>query len=162
MRRIVFLCLTSAAVLFAATAAQAQTPPQATGVSYEVAAGGGSECACQPTCCESSCCDSCCGHWLEGFTLADWLGIDTECYEIGGWTQLGYTDNNIPLSQAYNDLLSFQDVPDHLHLNQQWFYFGKKVNGECGFDLGGRIDVVYGTDAQKTQSFGNPNAGVRN
>jgi hypothetical protein len=155
--------LTSAAVLFAATTANAQMPTQATGVSYEMAAGGeGGGCGCAPSCCESDCCD-CCNHWLEDFSLMNWLGIDPECspWEIGGWTQMGYHDNNQPLSQAYNDLLSFNDVPDHLHLQQQWFYFGKKVDGSCGFDLGGRVDVVYGTDAQKTQAFGNPNAGVR-
>jgi hypothetical protein len=124
-------------------------------------------CACEPVtcnsaCCESDCCD-CCNHWLEDFSLMNWFGIDPECspWEIGGWTQMGYHDNNQPLSQAYNDLLSFNDVPDHLHLQQQWFYLGRKVDGSCGFDLGGRIDVVYGTDAQKTQAFGNPGAGVR-
>ena len=57
--------------------------------------------------------------------------------------------------------LVFDDVPDHMHLGQQWFYLGRTVDGSGGFDLGGRIDVVYGTDAQKTQAFGNPNAGVR-
>jgi hypothetical protein len=35
------------------------------------------------------------------------------------------------------------------------------VDGSDGFDIGGRIDTIYGTDAQKTQSFGNPGAGVR-
>ena len=73
----------------------------------------------------------------------------------------GLHHNNVPLSQAYNDLLSFNDVPDNVNLNQQWFYVEKTVDGSCGCDLGGRIDVVYGTDAQKTQAFGNPNAGVR-
>ena len=67
----------------------------------------------------------------------------------------------MPLSQAYNDLLSFDDVPDHFHLGQQWFYLGRRPTARAGLDLGGRIDVVYGTDAQKTQAFGNPGAGVR-
>ena len=35
-------------------------------------------------------------------------------------------------------------------------YIEKTVDGSCGWDLGGRIDAIYGTDAQKTQAFGNP------
>ena len=73
-----------------------------------------------------------------------------------------YYDNNIPLSQAYDDLLSFDDIPDHFNLAQQWFYLGQdRSTVRTGFDIGGRIDVIYGTDAQKTQAFGNPGAGVR-
>jgi hypothetical protein len=67
----------------------------------------------------------------------------------------------VPLSQAYNDLLSFDDVPDHFHVGQQWFYIGHEADGSSGLGLGGRIDMLYGTDAQKTQAFGNPGAGVR-
>jgi len=176
MCRSALLYLTSAAVLFAAAAAKAQTPTQATAASYGMVgvADVQCDCACDSNACDSgNCCNSCCDPWCScnGYS---WLANDLSgcwlpelgfkscpCWEIGGWTQLGYTDNNIPLSQTYNDLLSFNDVPDHLHLNQQWIYAGKKADGSYGFDIGGRVDVVYGTDAQKTQAFGNPNAGVR-
>lgn len=122
---------------------------------------------CSDPCCGDGCdCGSGCGGGLlgavEGFTLASAIGLaDDSQYQIGGWTAMGYSDNNVPLSQAYNDLLSFDDVPDHFHLNQQWFYIGRALSGD-GFDVGGRIDMLYGTDAQKTQAFGNPGAGVRN
>jgi hypothetical protein len=99
---------------------------------------------------------------VESFSLASALGLDPALFTIGGWSQLGYHDNNNPLSQAYNDLLSFNDVPDNFHLQQQWLYIARAANGSRGFDVGGRIDVVYGADAQKMQAFGNPNAGVRN
>jgi hypothetical protein len=128
------------------------------------------ECGAADACCDDGCCgDACCGAdcgsgcggGLAGFTLAGLIGI-ADPWHIGGWTEGVYMDNNVPLSQAYNDLLSFDDVPDHFHLGQQWFYIGRTVDGVAnGFDLGGRIDTVYGTDAQKTQAFGNPNAGVR-
>ena len=78
-----------------------------------------------------------------------------------GGPKSGYTNNNVPLSQSFDDLLSFQDLPDRLNLNQQWFFLGKKADGSCGADWGFRVDMMYGTDAQKTQSFGNPNAGIR-
>ena len=53
-------------------------------------------------------------------------------WEVGGWAEAGYTNNNVPLSQSYNDLLSFNDVPDHLHLNQWWVYLGKKADASPG------------------------------
>jgi hypothetical protein len=116
-------------------------------------------------CCDSWC--SCNGYsWLANDLSVCWLpelGFKScPCWEVGGWTELGFTDNNIPLSQAYNDGLSFNDVPDHLHLNQQWIYAGKKADGSCGLDFGARVDMVYGTDAQKTQAHGNPNSSIRN
>jgi hypothetical protein len=97
----------------------------------------------------------------EGLALASLIGADGTGLDIGGWTEGVYMDNNVPLSQAYNDLLSFDDVPDHFHNGQTWFYMGHAADGSNGLGLGGRVDVVYGTDAQKTQAFGNPNAGVR-
>ena len=137
-------------------------------------------CSCEPECgcCDDSCCDddcccsdeccdcgSGCGGGLlgavEGFTLAGLIGLDEGSQLlVGGWTEGVYTNNNVPLSQAYNDLLSFDDTPDNFNLGQQWFYVGRSLSGD-GFDVGGRIDAMYGVDAQKTQSFGNPGAGVR-
>ncbi len=116
--------------------------------------GGCNSCDC---CREESWCD-CAGD----FTLDGALGWECCPYNIGGWTEMGYTSNNVPLSQAYDDLLSFGDVPDNVNLNQQWMFLEKTVDGTCGWDLGGRVDAVYGTDAQKTQSFGNPEGGIRN
>jgi hypothetical protein len=132
---------------------------------------------CEPACgCEDQCCDVGCGSGcagglcsggllgatgLEALSLAALIGAEDTGLEVGGWTEGVYMDNNVPLSQAYNDLLSFDDVPDHFHLGQQWFYLGHTADGSNGLGLGGRVDVVYGTDAQKTQAFGNPNAGVR-
>src|SRR5688500_2105361 len=98
---------------------------------------------------------------VEGLSLAGLLGAEGTGLDIGGWTEGVYMDNNVPLSQAYNDLLSFDDVPDHFHNGQTWFYIGREADGSCGLGLGGRLDVMYGTDAQKTQAFGNPGAGVR-
>jgi hypothetical protein len=135
----------------------------------------GADACCEDACCEDGCgCGDACaaggicsdgllgGLGVEGWSLEGMIGC-SECspWELGGWSEAVYMDNNVPLSQSYNDLLSFDDVPDHLHLGQQWFYFGRTVQTDGALDIGGRIDTVYGTDAQKTQAFGNPGAGVR-
>ncbi|MCH2113677.1 MAG: porin [Pirellulales bacterium] len=131
---------------------------------------------CDDGCCDDSCCDdSCCdsdgcgcgvggagllsglgGGLVEGFSLADTLGING--IDIGGWTQFGYHDSYTPRSGAAvrGQGSAFNDVPKDVHLQQQWWYLGKEADGSCGVGFGFRADFVYGTDAQKTQSFGNP------
>jgi len=131
-----------------------------TQVVTESAATSSSACGCDSS---SSCyyqerswCDA-----VGDFSLDSALGWECCPYNIGGWTNPGYTTNNVPLSQSYNDLLSFSDVPDNVNLYQQWLYMERVVDGSNGLDFGGRVDAIYGTDAQKTQSFGNPDAGIR-
>lgn len=122
------------------------------------------DCACEPSCgceCGDSCCDSCGGGSCfdcclgEPCTLKDQL---TPCcdHNYGGWIQLGYHSDPTRLSTAYGDGASFNDVPDHLNLQEAWLYFEKVANASCCCaDWGYRFDVLYGTDAQKTQAFGN-------
>jgi hypothetical protein len=135
-----------------------------------------------PASCDSGCCDpGCCdpvecgdpcdcgcgvgggglfsgigGGCLENFTLAGALGLDDSVIEIGGWTQMGYSDQLEPLSTVRGDGFSFLDTPKDFLLNQQWFYVGKVADGSDGLDFGFRGDFTYGTDAQQTQAFGNP------
>ena len=133
-----------------------------------------------PVGCDSCCGDDCCGDacdcgcgvggggllsgigggLVEGFTLASALGIDG--IEVGGWTQFGYHDSFTPASTTRGDGFAFNDVPKDVNLQQQYFYLGKEADGSNGLGFGFRSDFMYGTDAQKTQSFGNRNANVRN
>ena len=69
-------------------------------------------------------------------------------FDIGGWTQLGY--------HTYNNTL-FNKHADNVNLHQAWVYAEKVADGSQGLGLGGRIDYVYGVDAQDTQAFGIPN-----
>ena len=73
---------------------------------------------------------------------------DEPRYNIGGWAQIGYAEEN-------NDL--FFDNEDNFNLHQLWFYAEKiarpSENGGLGF--GWRFDAVFGTDADDTQAFGN-------
>ncbi|MCA9229461.1 MAG: porin [Planctomycetales bacterium] len=124
---------------------------------------------CGDPCCGDPCCGDACGCGcgvggggllsgigngaLEGFSLSSLLGF--ESLDIGGWTQFGYHDQLTPLATATNDGASFNNVPKNLNLQQQWFYIGKEADGSNGLGLGFRADFIYGTDAQKTQSFGN-------
>jgi hypothetical protein len=75
-------------------------------------------------------------------------------FKVGGWTSFGYHNKVTPLSVNRGDLLSFNDVPHQVNLHQQWLFMEKALETNGGFDWGGRVDFMYGTDAQKTQAFG--------
>ncbi|WP_420821395.1 porin [Rubripirellula obstinata] len=100
-----------------------------------------------------SCCDSGCGigalDCLTGdcclgdpYTL---FGELDNGWSMGGWASLGYHSAALPI---------FNDRPDELNLHQAWLYAEKAIDTSCGFDIGGRIDYLYGIDAQNTQAFG--------
>lgn len=89
--------------------------------------------------CDTGCddgCDSLCGG-LGGGCLE---GID-----VGGWMSLGW-------HSAANTL--FNSHPDNVNLHQAWLYAEKVADGSNGLGFGGRIDYLYGVDAQDTQAFG--------
>lgn len=65
---------------------------------------------------------------------------------FGGWTSVGY--------HSAANRFSFNTLPDNVQLGQQWFWAERVADGSKGFDIGGRIDYLYGTDAPDTQAFG--------
>lgn len=78
----------------------------------------------------------------DPFTL---FGKDSSGISIGGWISAGYHNKALPLFNAH---------PDRFNVHQAWVYAEKVADGSNGFGLGGRIDYVYGVDAQDTQAFG--------
>jgi len=86
------------------------------------------------------------GELGDPWTAASLLPEDS-CWEFGGWMQAGY--------QTRSDGI-FNTYPNHLQLQQGYMYVQKVADGSEGFDWGFRGDLVYGTDAQNTQAFGNP------
>ncbi len=91
--------------------------------------------------CDSGGCDGLggdCGPWK--LIQNDILG-----FEVGGWAQLGW--------HQYNNTL-FNQHADNVNLHQAWLYAEKVADGSCGLGFGGRIDYLYGVDAQDTQAFG--------
>lgn len=74
-------------------------------------------------------------------------------YSVGGWVQMGYHSNANAL---------FNSRPDEYQLHQAWLYAERAIDTSCGFDIGGRLDYVYGTDSQDTQAFGTGNRGWDN
>lgn len=97
-------------------------------------------------------------HLGEPWSLRDHLICQCSPVNFGGWLQAGYHTEQTPLSTTFSDIRAFNDVPDQLNLHQAWLFFERQASGQNGLELGYRLDVMYGTDAQKTQSFGNDDA----
>ncbi len=66
-------------------------------------------------------------------------------WSMGGWASIGYHSAALPI---------FNDTPDEANLHQAWLYAEKAIDTSNGWDIGGRIDYLYGIDAQNTQAFG--------
>lgn len=119
------------------------------------------------SCCDASCSDACgCGSTCslfgdcclgDPFTVQGYLDpCGCSPIQFGGWTQFGGHSDRARLSVANNDALAFNDHPGRINLHQQWFWAEKVADGSGGLDWGFRADIMYGTDAAKTQAFGNP------
>ncbi len=79
--------------------------------------------------------------------LGDPLTLFGSCgkFSMGGWAQMGYHDkNNILFNGRKHDY----------QLHQGWIYAEKSIDTSNGFDIGGRMDYLYGTDGPDTQAFG--------
>jgi putative OmpL-like beta-barrel porin-2 len=106
----------------------------------------------------STCYDPCCGGGCGEGPISRWLARDPfklpqPCVlqnlgiNIGGWVQAGITVNGEDPADNFNGPLLTNDRHGDLQMNELWLYAHKPVDtGGCGFDVGGRIDLFYGTD----------------
>jgi hypothetical protein len=73
---------------------------------------------------------------------------------LRGWLSGGYTANFDDPTSRFNGPVTFNDR-DELMLNQGYLILERAVDTECyGWDIGGRIDLLYGSDYRFTISRG--------
>lgn len=76
---------------------------------------------------------------------------------VGGWINAGVTYNANDPAGKFNGPVTFGDRSSELQMNQLYLYVQRAVNtGGGGWDVGGRFDFLYGTDAVFTQAYGSP------
>lgn len=102
-------------------------------------------------CGDMSCggCEPCGGCPPAGSAGRGGLKGFLDSLDFGGWAQLGF--------HTYDANARFNNHADRVNLHQLWMYAEKSAQNAGGFGVGGRIDTVYGVDAQNTQAFGIPN-----
>lgn len=73
--------------------------------------------------------------------------------ELGGWVEAGFSAVGTSPADRFNGPVTFNDRHAEGQMNQLWFYLERQPDTwACSPDLGGRIDVMYGTDAQYIQA----------
>lgn len=77
--------------------------------------------------------------------------------KIGGWANAGITYNASAPDNNFNGPVTFGDRNGEFQLNQLNLFVQKSVATEGdSFDIGGRFDVMFGSDAIFTQAYGVP------
>lgn len=104
-------------------------------------------------------------NWSEASGLLGAAGIDPNeakfmkdhNLKLGGWLETSVGANLNASHDAFNGPVTFNDRTAEVQMNQLYFYLQKAVNiSGDSFDIGGRADFMYGTDAIFTQAYGNP------
>lgn len=105
--------------------------------------------------CDPFCDAACGGGGCDGWTLPQPCFLQRMGITAGGWLQQGFTANPDRPDNRWNGPLALNDRSNDYEMNQLWFYLNRPTNtGGCGWDIGGRIDMVYGTDWRYGQGWG--------
>ncbi|MGH8477959.1 MAG: porin [Methylococcales bacterium] len=77
--------------------------------------------------------------------------------KFGGWIETSVSGNTHKSQDGFNGTVTFNDRSGELQLNQFYLYLQRAVeaNGDH-FDIGGRFDFLFGSDAIFTQAYGVP------
>lgn len=77
--------------------------------------------------------------------------------KLGGWINSSVSANFNSSPDKFNGPVTFNDRTGELQMNQLYIYLQKAVaaSGDA-WDVGGRVDFMYGTDAIFTQAYGSP------
>ncbi len=101
--------------------------------------------------CSYDACDKCgmtaCCCLGEPWKLPQPCLLQNMGINIGGWLQHGITYNAERPASDYNGPVATNDLDSEYQMNQLWLFVMRPVNtGGCGWDIGGRVDILLGTD----------------
>jgi len=107
---------------------------------------------------EAGCCSPR-SHWLIPpalYSPSGLLGEDlARRITIDGWLEQGFTWNPDSPPDRFNTNVGFNDRANEYQMNQLYVSLAKPVcNDSCEWDIGGRVDLLYGTDYFFTTALG--------
>ncbi len=74
---------------------------------------------------------------------------------VDAWLSQGFTGNTASPASRFNSPLMFNDRANEYQMNQLYLALGREVaTGYDTWDIGGRLDLLYGTDYLFVQSLG--------
>lgn len=66
---------------------------------------------------------------------------------IGGWLHQGITVNGDSPASGFNGPVATNDLDGEYQMNQFWIWMHRQADtSDGGFDIGGHVDMMYGTD----------------
>ncbi len=92
---------------------------------------------------------------LTDYNINDTSFLKNSGIEVGGWASVGITYASHNGDHNTNAPISFNERINEVHLHQLNLFAEKAVdaNGK-DWDIGGRVDVMFGADANNTQATG--------
>ncbi len=76
---------------------------------------------------------------------------------FGGWINFGVAINPDHPDNHYNGPIGFSDRANEIQLNQLYAYLEKTIDQlSSNWNIGGRLDFIFGSDAFYTRSMGDP------
>lgn len=98
---------------------------------------------------------------LSGFDVNETAPLKDNGVVIGGWANAGVTYNATDPESNFNGPVTFGDRSAEFQLNQLNLFVQKAVATEGdNVDIGGRFDIMFGTDSIFTQAYGVPSFDV--
>lgn len=108
--------------------------------------------------CNGGGCKSCCQDACEDegpFKLFDSCLLDRMGLKIGGWMAQSYTWNPYRPRDRFNGPLTWIDRSNEYSMNELYSYMDRPTDTEgSGWDMGGRVDALYGQSFRWTTSAG--------
>jgi hypothetical protein len=102
-----------------------------------------------PAASAEECAEECEEEGDEPRRLFDFPALQRRNVSVHGWIDQGITWNPDSPANRFNGPVTFNDRSNEYMLNQAYLIGERVTNTECrDFDLGGRIDLVYGTDSR--------------
>ncbi len=91
----------------------------------------------------------------QPWTLPQPTVLESHGIRMGGWLQQGITVNSRKSPDGYNGPIATNDWDREYQMNQLWLYLSRPTDtGGCGWDWGGHVDLIYGTDWRYGVNYG--------
>jgi len=110
----------------------------------------------------------CCEHCTHEDRCRKCAQCAAPIFRLGGWVDQGFTWNPDSPMDRSNRPVTFNDRANEYQLNQLYLFLESPVNRAANqWDVGGRVDLLYGTDFRFTTALGlevdvDENGNIRN
>ena len=130
-------------------------PPIKTQPEPDAAYTGAGCTSCTGSGCGTSCPPTSCSGGQPFSLFGNCCGLQKAGIKVGGWLEQGITFNGGVPADRFNGPVATNDRDGEYQMNQFWLYAVRPIDtGGCGVDIGGRIDMLYGSDFRFGINYG--------